>query len=129
MNPFPPVLLAHRSACLIAQSYISSHPCSALFLLDPPATTTSPSLAGMIPEGGAVKEFDFEARFPIGVMLSGGEERERKWRAEGPRLGGEGTGKVEVLRVDGQGGGMWRGNEGRIVSSECCILMKTERRS
>jgi len=47
-----------------------------------------------------------------------GEEGEKRF--EGSRLGREGTGRVECLRVDGEGGGkgaVWRGNEGRVVSS------------
>ncbi|KAL7414366.1 hypothetical protein BDY24DRAFT_440807 [Mrakia frigida] len=114
MNPFPPVLLAHSAgASLIAQSYISSHPCSALFLLDPPASITDPSIPPNLLPGGGLKEFDYEPRFPIGVMVLG-EEGEKKF--EGSRLGREGTGRVECLRVDGTGkGSVWEGNEGRVA--------------
>lgn len=120
MNPFPPVLLAHSAgASLIAQAYISSHPVSSLFLLDPALDSTNPNLSitispfprSLLPTPLS-HEFNYEPRFPIGVMVFGTEGEKRFAES---RLGREGSGRVECLRVDGEGGkgAVWRGDEGR----------------
>ncbi|CED83702.1 hypothetical protein [Phaffia rhodozyma] len=105
-NPFPPVLFARAFSSLIAQNYISSHPVSAMFLLAPPtpsvSDTTSPAAyeprEGILPT--ALPEFNYEARFPIGVMypaagipMSDFEEEHRLAQDQG--------GWVEHLRFRG----------------------------
>lgn len=70
--PFPPIIFARSLSCLIAQTYISSHPASGLFLISPPISNASVSKA-LLPS--KLPEFNFEAKFPIAVM-----ETERKMR-------------------------------------------------
>lgn len=93
--PFPPVLFARASACIIAQTYISSNPATGLFLISPPPTNTAAK--GPLPT--VLKEFDFEAKFPIAVMASSKDMDILKES----RLGSDiGVDKIEVAKVDGQ---------------------------
>lgn len=67
--PFPPALVAHGPMCAVAETYASSHPLTALQLINPPlsmrrAVERYPSLFGPT----ALPEFDFEARFPVRVV-------------------------------------------------------------
>ncbi|KAG6901901.1 hypothetical protein C0995_006739 [Termitomyces sp. Mi166 len=65
--PFPPIIFARSLSCLIAQTYISSHPASGLFLMSPPLSNASVS-KDLLPS--KLPEFDFEAKFPIAVMAT-----------------------------------------------------------
>jgi hypothetical protein len=68
---FPPVLLARSSACLIAQTYVSSHPASGLVLISPPASNSSVNKA-LLPTD--LTEFNFEPKFPIAIAAAPEEE-------------------------------------------------------
>ncbi|KAF9535868.1 hypothetical protein CPB83DRAFT_901530 [Crepidotus variabilis] len=70
--PFPPVILARSSACLIAQTYISSHPASAMILINPPASNKELQTEGKLPND--LEEFTYEPHFPIAVIT--GSERQ-----------------------------------------------------
>jgi len=66
--PFPPVIIARGVACLITQTYISSHPASGVVLISPPPCNT------MVPRNllpTPLPEFDFEPKFPICVVATG----------------------------------------------------------
>lgn len=71
------MLVARGGAALIAQTYVSSHPASALVLINPPTSTTAflESLAAhkslLLPT--ALREFDFEPLFPVIVFSPAGE--------------------------------------------------------
>ncbi|WFC97075.1 hypothetical protein MBRA1_003740 [Malassezia brasiliensis] len=67
--PFPPALVALGPVCAVAEAYASSHPLTALQLINPPlsmqrAVETYPELFGEAP----LPEFDFEAHFPVRVV-------------------------------------------------------------
>lgn len=65
--PFPPIIFARESACLVSQAYISSFPASGLFLISPPASNS------LVPKHKLptnLVEFDFEPKFPIGIMAT-----------------------------------------------------------
>jgi hypothetical protein len=65
--PFPPVIVARSSACLIAETYISSHPASGMVLINPPVSNAE--LVGTkLPT--PLKEFDYEPNFPIAVITT-----------------------------------------------------------
>ena len=68
--PFPPILYAQRLGCLIAQTYVSSHPLYGLVLDSPPLSCAGlaswPGLAGRLPL--PLPEFTFEPKFPILVL-------------------------------------------------------------
>lgn len=71
--PFPPALLAQGPACAVAETYASSHPLSALQLINPPlsmqrAAQRYPNLFRT-----ALPEFDFEAHFPVRVVWTADE--------------------------------------------------------
>lgn len=74
MIPFPPVVFARSAGCLIAQTYISSNPASALVLVSPPVSNAE--LDGIKAQDGLpvlptkLAEFDFEPHFPIAVMAT-----------------------------------------------------------
>lgn len=96
MTAFPPVIFARSSACLIAQTYISSNPATALFLISPPPTNDNTK--GRLPT--RLKEFDFEPKFPIAVMASPTEmnvlTRESRLAKD------EGVDKFTVENTEGQ---------------------------
>ncbi|KAF8807558.1 hypothetical protein BYT27DRAFT_7165368 [Phlegmacium glaucopus] len=65
--PFPPVIVARGSSCLIAQTYISSNPASGLVLISP--LVSNDELFGtMLPT--QLKEFNYEPKFPIAVLAT-----------------------------------------------------------
>ncbi|KAG5654755.1 hypothetical protein H0H81_003763 [Sphagnurus paluster] len=68
--PFPPVIFARSLGCLIAQTYISSHPASALCLISPPPSNTSLSKS-KFPTN--LPEFNFEPKFPLSFMAAAKE--------------------------------------------------------
>lgn len=74
MIPFPPVVFARSTGCLIAQTYVSSNPASALVLVSPPISNAE--LDGAKAQDGLpvlptkLAEFDFEPHFPIAVMTT-----------------------------------------------------------
>jgi len=65
--PFPPVIIARGSTCLIAQTYISSNPASALVLISPPISNDE-LLGTMLPT--QLKEFNYEPNFSIAVLAT-----------------------------------------------------------
>lgn len=78
--PFPPALIAYGAACPIAEAYASSYPLSALQLINPPvsmerAKQRYPHLFG----GSNIREFDFEATFPVRVTWT---PDELAWQAQ-----------------------------------------------
>ncbi|SNX86651.1 uncharacterized protein MEPE_05360 [Melanopsichium pennsylvanicum] len=68
--PFPPIMISKGPAALIAQTYVSSRPLTALQLIDPPINNTY--LKKDRPEllSTPLGEFDFEATFPVRVVWS-----------------------------------------------------------
>jgi len=95
--PFPPVVFARSSAALIAQAYISSNPASGLLLISPPWSNTSLS-KDLLPT--ALKEFDFEPKFPIGIM---GTPKEVEVLQQKSRLGQDpGVDMIQVDDIDSQ---------------------------
>ncbi|GAA6027348.1 hypothetical protein JCM8097_002615 [Rhodosporidiobolus ruineniae] len=76
-SPFPPLLFAHSSASLLAETYVSSHPLSGLCLVSPlPAPLAQQQLPDALKTG--LEEFNYEPGFPIAVVeqegRKGGEE-------------------------------------------------------
>lgn len=121
--PFPPVIHSRSYTSLIAQAYISDHPCHGLFLLSPPAPSANTGAyepdeapTGMLPT--ALPEFNYEPYFHIGVMLT--SEDVEKGFEKLSRLGRDEGGKVELLQatadVDGSG------NESSRLVSFCLFL-------
>ncbi|KAJ8084192.1 hypothetical protein PM082_002959 [Marasmius tenuissimus] len=64
--PFAPVIFARDAACLIAQTYISSHPATGLVLISPPPSNDAAMKSGILPT--PLPEYDFEPTFPIVVV-------------------------------------------------------------
>jgi len=64
--PFAPVLFARTGATLIAQTYISSNPASALVLISPPTSNSSQTAARLLPT--PLGDFDYEPRFPLLIV-------------------------------------------------------------
>ena len=88
--PFAPVIVARAAGTLIAQTYISSYPASALLLISPPPSNSAlaacDSHRSLLPT--ALPEFDFEPRFPVAVLATEDErpvlEKEsRLWKDPG----------------------------------------------
>ncbi len=76
--PFAPVIVARAGGTLIAQTYISSHPASALLLISPPPSNASLSAASLSAASAPslptpLPEFNFEPRFPCAVMCTESE--------------------------------------------------------
>lgn len=71
--PFPPIMITKGSAALIAQTYVSSRPLTALQLVDPPINNRylRKERPELLPNDLA--EFDFEATFPVRVVWSQAE--------------------------------------------------------
>ncbi|KAF8973720.1 hypothetical protein BDZ97DRAFT_1912188 [Flammula alnicola] len=65
--PFPPVIVARASACLIAETYISSNPSSGLILISPPVSNAELSI-DKLPT--PLEEFNYEPNFPIAVIAT-----------------------------------------------------------
>ncbi|KAL6302659.1 hypothetical protein BKA93DRAFT_736241 [Sparassis latifolia] len=78
--PFPPVIFARSFGSLIAQTYISSYPASGLLLISPPVSNEAVPSA-LLPS--SLREFDFEPKFPCGILYAQGEmkrlEHNRLW--------------------------------------------------
>ncbi|OBZ65623.1 Kelch repeat-containing protein 3 [Grifola frondosa] len=72
--PFAPVIIARSSGTLIAQTYISSHPASAMLLISPPASNSS--VSSLLPT--PLREFDFEPRFPAASFAL----RTKRWSSK-----------------------------------------------
>lgn len=96
--PFPPVVFAKSSACLIAQTYISSHPACGLVLISPPVSNSS------VPETqlpDKLPEFDFEPKFPVAIMAS---SEEMKTLRQSNRLARDpGVDTITLTGVQGEG--------------------------
>ncbi|RDB29630.1 hypothetical protein Hypma_015359 [Hypsizygus marmoreus] len=93
---FPPVVFARSAACLIAQTYISSNPASGLFLMSPPISNASLPKE-LLPTDLA--EFDFEPKFPVGIM---GTPKEMEALRVHHRLGDDpNVDKMDVVNLDG----------------------------
>ncbi|KAL0950983.1 hypothetical protein HGRIS_007730 [Hohenbuehelia grisea] len=60
---FPPVIVARSAAALVAQTFISSHRASGMFLISPP---TSNAAVKLLPS--PLEEFNYEMKFPIGII-------------------------------------------------------------
>ncbi|POY74871.1 hypothetical protein BMF94_2144 [Rhodotorula taiwanensis] len=70
-SPFPPLLFAASHAALVAETYVSSHPLSALHLVSPLSAPLAHSRdPNRFPT--ALAEFDYEPGFPIAVMVEDG---------------------------------------------------------
>lgn len=71
--PFPPVMISSGPASLIAQTYVSSRPLTALQLIDPPINNKylRKDRPELLPSDLA--EFDFEITFPVRVVWSQAE--------------------------------------------------------
>lgn len=68
--PFPPIMITGGPASLIAQTYVSSRPLTALQLIDPPINNAylRKDRPKLLPT--ELAEFDFEATFPVRVVWS-----------------------------------------------------------
>lgn len=64
--PFPPVIIARASACLIAETYISSNAASGMVLISPPVSNKALEEKNMIPT--PLDEFCYEPSFPIAII-------------------------------------------------------------
>ncbi|GAA5870706.1 hypothetical protein JCM3774_001730 [Rhodotorula dairenensis] len=66
-SPFPPLLFAAGSSSLLAETYVSSHPLSALCLMSP---LPAPFAHGRDPVAypTALDDFDYEPGFPIAIL-------------------------------------------------------------
>lgn len=71
--PFPPILISSGPATLIAQTYVSSRPLTALQLIDPPINNKylQKERPELLPT--ELEEFDFETTFPTRVIWSQAE--------------------------------------------------------
>lgn len=71
--PFPPIMISRGPASLIAQTYVSSRPLTALQLIDPPISNQY--LRNEHPQllPSDLPEFDFELTFPVRVVWSQAE--------------------------------------------------------
>lgn len=66
-SPFPPILFSSSLSTLISQSYVSSHPLSALFLHRPAPPPSAHALQpSLFPT--ELQDFTYEPHFPVGVM-------------------------------------------------------------
>ena len=81
--PFAPVIIARAAGTLIAQTYISSFPASALLLISPPPSNPALAASDKLLLPTALPEFDFEPRFPVTVMAT---EQERRALEKDSRL-------------------------------------------
>lgn len=103
---FPPALIARGAACAIAEMYASSFPLSALQLIDPPISmqramqrypsvfgATSATDAAAAAAAPPLREFDFEAQFPVRVVWT---RAELAWHAQ------HGVPWYEVHRIEHQ---------------------------
>jgi len=90
------VIFARSSACLIAQTYISSNPASGLCLISPPPSNFASKAFLPTP----LQEFDFEPKFPIAIMAS---QQEMSLFKKESRLGGDfGVDKIEIENTESQ---------------------------
>ncbi|CAO1634288.1 unnamed protein product [Sympodiomycopsis kandeliae] len=66
-SAFPPILIASGLSTLLAEQYVSSHPVSALLLVDPPLSNKAAHFKhpDLLPTEW--NEYDFEASFPVNV--------------------------------------------------------------
>ncbi|BGP55379.1 hypothetical protein JCM8202v2_002980 [Rhodotorula sphaerocarpa] len=66
-SPFPSLLFGASHASLLAETYVSSHPLSALCLVSPTPAPVAHTLAPhMFPS--TLSDFDYEPGFPIAVL-------------------------------------------------------------
>lgn len=75
---FPPLLIAHGAAALIAQAYVSSAPLTGLILHDAPLSLAHAKARALLSPEDATEEFNFEARFPALCTWSGAELARQK---------------------------------------------------
>lgn len=72
-TPFPPLLISSSLSTLLAQTYVSSHPLSALLLHSPTAPTSAHEVhPSILPT--PIPEFDFEPNFPVAIMREAGQQ-------------------------------------------------------
>lgn len=102
-SPYPPLLIASHHATLLAQTYVSSHPLTALLLSSPThpprAYLESPHLFST-----DLAVFDYEPRFPIGihpVLARQGEAEEERLLAEVGERDEDGAEDSLVSRLKG----------------------------
>ena len=81
--PFAPVIITRAAGTLIAQTYISSFPASALLLISPPPSNSALAASDRSLLPTALPELDFEPRFPVAVMAT---EQERPTLEKDNRL-------------------------------------------
>lgn len=79
MVPFPPAMIVHGAECAIAEAYASSHPLTALQLIDPPLSMARAPERYPALFTPALPEFDFEAHFPVRVVWT---TAELQWQAQ-----------------------------------------------
>lgn len=92
--------MARSSACLIAQTYTSSHPATGLVLISPPASNDELLQGSKL--STRLKEFDFEPAFPIAILGTQDEIRHLK---QANRLCQKKYATVDVIQLsdlDGQ---------------------------
>ncbi|SCZ93930.1 BZ3500_MvSof-1268-A1-R1_Chr6-3g08997 [Microbotryum saponariae] len=87
-SPFPPLLFAHSTSTLLAETYVSSHPLSGMVLCSPPSLSdfgrfdpfhpsqkqrqdleTAATSASSTPLGPTQDLFNYEPGFPIAITL------------------------------------------------------------
>lgn len=99
-SPFPPLLCAYGLNCLVAQTYVSSHPLSGLLLVDPPMTIAQAmeqreDLRRRLKD--ETEEFNYEPYFPVAILTS----RRRAEELEQHRLRTEFSEDVHLLVSSG----------------------------
>lgn len=89
--------VARAGGTLIAQTYISSNPASALVLISPPTSNSSKETEHLLP--GSLNEFDYEARFPL-LLLDTPTQMEKQI-TNNRLVKDEGVDHVAVAELDG----------------------------
>lgn len=92
---FPPVIFARQCAGLISQTYISSHPATAMILLSPPPSNADVSILK-----SPLPEFNFEPLFPIALVAETADMQALKERSRLARDPGVDTFTVSSLESE-----------------------------
>ncbi|CEH13261.1 Mitochondrial polypeptide chain release factor [Ceraceosorus bombacis] len=86
VSAFPPLLIAHGAACLVAEQYVASNPVSGLILHDPPLSIARARERGLIDseEVLPVEEPTYEPRFATICTWSAAELKRHKEEEQVP---------------------------------------------
>lgn len=75
-TPFPPILFASSASCLIAETYVSSHALSGLFLHEP-ATPLKLDYTSLALPSKLKADFTYEPNFPLAVTAPSSQHLDR----------------------------------------------------